>query len=235
MWSDPWTCVARTGRTLLSPPPPNMSDCTMILQTRDSLPSSWTDLVGTSLAPNIIHSRLESCLVPCLYRDSNLVATCVFRPHPTDIGVYAIETFVAQKGHKYGRLLLHSAIYEMYQRIGPHAYVFIWELTVFQLIGAYMKGWLTSMVSLEYGWMYLCLGNQKMDDRITYLESGIDDVVYCSPAPVTPYLKKRGKVWTISSICPGPGWSWTGEFIITGNLNASAPIQRWFTTEIASR
>ena len=104
----------------------------------------------------------------------------------------------------------------------------------FKLNIAVFKYWLNTKMK---NWMYLCLDTQKNqnDARTTYLESGIDDVVYCSPAPVKPYLKKRCKVWTISSICPGPGWSWTGEFIITGNLNASAPIQRWFTTEIASR
>ena len=239
MWSDSWTQVASTGRTLTSPPPPKMRDCTLVLETRDSLPADWASLVGTSFSSNIIYVRLESCIIPCLYRDSVLVGTCVLRPHPDLYAVYALETLVAKKGHQYGSLVLHAATYAMYQDVGPHTLVFVWELTASQMIKAYLKGWLKTKIRVEYGWMYTSDSEHTIDlrlpkkiDGITYSASGIDDIVYCNPGTVDPIRAK--KIWCIASTCPGKGWTWTGEYIVTGNLNAATPIQRWGTAEIAS-
>jgi hypothetical protein len=154
--------------------------------------------------------------------------------------VYALETLVAVKGHRYGSLVLHAGIYTMYQKVGPHTLVFVWELRASQMIKAYIKGWLTSMIQLEYGWIYTSDSDLTVDlslpkkiDGITYSASGIDDLVYCNPGTVEPIKAK--KIWCIASTCPGSGWTWTGEYIVTGNLNAGSPIQRWVTAEIASQ
>lgn len=151
LWSDAWTEVAVQGGTRLPPPPPVHRDLTFVMKDRDSvdLNREWVPFVQTKMA---VYNRLANCLIPCLYKDSTLVGTLVFRH--IDTNRWAIETLVARPQRcGYGGYLIHAAIHALYERVGPHMLVYVWELRAPQLWLAYWKGWLKSMVAMEYGWI----------------------------------------------------------------------------------
>ena len=225
LWSDPWVQIASAGKTLIPVPTPRLPPgVTFVMRTK--VDEEWLNFVGSARS-NI--SCLDSCLAPCLYQDGVLVATCIFRPHPV-AQVYALETLVAKpRGQGYGGHLLHAAVHYMGSNVG---YVYVWELSLAGLIGSWLKGWLASMVRLEYGWIHA--GNHN-PTKTPYIESGLDDGYIYMFEPDHQILDVPQKAWTAAKKCPGPGWSWTGEFVITGNLNTSGPVYRWFTQEVSVR
>ena len=194
---------------------------------RAQVDEAWWGFVGSPVRSNI--SRLDRCLIPCLYKAGTLVATCIFRPHPQKPQVYALETLVARpRGQGYGGHLLHAAVHYM-----PNAgFVYAWELSLAGLIVSWLKGWLASMVRLEYGWIHA--GNHKLT-KTPYIDSGLGDGYIYMFEPEHQILNVPQKAWTAAKKCPGPGWSWTGEFVVTGNLNIAEPVYRWFTEEVSSR
>lgn len=224
LWSDPWTQIASAGKTLIPVPTPRLPpEITFVMKTQ--VDETWWGFVGSP-----VRSNIDSCLIPCLYQNGVLVATCIFRPHPQIPNIYALETLVARpRGQGYGGHLLHAAVH----RIGPNAgFVYVWELSLAGLIGSWLKGWLRSMVCLEYGWVHA--GNHK-PAKTPYIDSGLGDGYIYMFEPDRQILDVPQKAWTAAKKCPGPGWSWTGEFVVTGNLNIGEPVYRWFTDEITPR
>jgi hypothetical protein len=224
LWSDPWVQIASAGKTRIPVPTPRLPPgVTFVMQNK--VDEAWLGLIGDHIKTNAV----SGCLIPCLYQDDVLVATCIFRPHHRP-QIYALETLVARpRGHGYGGHLLHAAVHYM----GPNAgYVYVWELSLAGLIGSWLKGWLASMVRLEYGWIHA--GNHKAT-KTPYIESGLGDGYIYMFEPDREILDVPQKAWTAAKKCPGPGWSWTGEFVITGNLNLGEPVYRWFTQEITPR
>lgn len=238
LWTDPWVQIASATKTHLPPPPPRLPpNVTFQIQTRDTIGPKWATFVGTHFSPKVIHKRLEGCSIPCLYREGVLVATCVFRPHPTQANIYMIETLVARpQNERFGGHLLHSAVYET--RAG---YVFTWEVSLVGLIACYWKGWLASMVRLEYGWINKGPGPARNLMTMPFLlygtwfsDSGINDGFLYAFQEGDTMTAVPAKSWTIAKKNPGPGWVWNGNFVVTGNLNIEHPIYRWFTPEITS-
>ena len=227
VWSIPWVHIASTEKTLIPVPTPQLPPgVTLVMKTK--VDQAWWSLVtGSTQGPDI--SRLDRCLIPCLYKDGVLVATCVFRPHPVLPRIYALETLVANpRSQGYGGYLLHAAVHSL-----PNAgYVFTWELSLAGLFGCWLKGWLRSMICLEYGWTHKGNG---VPTQTPYIDSGLGDGYIYMFEPDHPILEVPQKAWTAAKKCPGPGWSWTGEFVVTGNLNIGTPVYRWFTQEISSR
>ena len=216
LWSDPWVTVALSpGGTRLVPPPPRLPNgFTCRLESRDSLHiRAWATLVGTRFHSTEIYRRLQNTVIPCLHDASgSIVATCVFRATDRS-GVFLLETLVSRKG--YAGHLLHAGIYQFYKRIGPHSLVYTWELTAAQLVGAWLRGWISSMTSMEYGWI-------SRTSNLPGSDSGLDDDfihVYMGSGLAPRPNKTNKKFWTSWPTCPGPGWSWTGEFVVTGVLN----------------
>lgn len=213
----------------MTPPPvPRLpSGFTCRLESRDSVDiTKWSALVGTLWGPHVVRSRLRDSVIPCLYDTSGaLVATCVFRPD--DPGIYLLETLVARPRRKgYGGHLLHAGVYMLYGRVGPHSLVYAWELNAAQLIWTWMRGWMASMISLEYGW--ITTGSVPDELSMRYSDSGLGDgIVHMSSASLPAPGHK--KLWMSSSTCPGPGWSWTGEFIVIGGLNKKPGYKRPFS------
>lgn len=225
LWSDPWTQIASAGKTLIPVPTPRLPTAvTFVMKTQ--VDEDWWGLIG-SVKKNIG----PGCLIPCLYKAGILVATCIFRPHPQIPKVYALETLVARpesRGQGFGGHLLHAAVHHMKNA----GFVYTWELSLAGLIVSWLKGWLASMVRLEYGWIHA--GNGIPAD-LPYIDSGLDDGYIYMFEPDHPIVSVPQKAWTAAKKCPGPGWKWTGEFVVTGNLNIGEPVYRWFTQEISSR
>lgn len=224
LWTDPWVQIASAGKTLIPVPTPRLpSGVTFVMKTQ--VDEDWLSLIGTPVKTNIG----PDCLIPCLYKAGILVATCIFRSHPhSKQRVYALETLVAKpRGQGYGGHLLHAAVHYMGSNTG---FVYVWELSLAGLIVSWFKGWLASMVRLEYGWIHAGNG---FSTKTPYIESGLDDGYIYMFEPDKEILAVPQKAWTAAKKCPGPGWSWSGEFVITGNLNTSGPIYRWFTQEVS--
>ena len=232
MWSNPWIDLAIAG-TRIGPPTPNLGTSRFVLETRATLDiSGWISFVETHWSPEIVHYRLQGSYIACLYTDK-LVATCVLRN--TSPNTYTIETLLAKpKGRGYGALLIHAAVHALYQRVGPHKLMYTWELNLKTLIWAYMRGWLRSMVALEYGWVRpptekyespaldkpihaygLWLSDSGLNDNYVYIESDPDTDL----TKISWNFCTNKTLWIKSSVCPGPGWRWTGEFIVIGGLN----------------
>ena len=232
IWNNPWVDLAIAG-TLLGPLPPDLGTCRFALETRETLDiSGWTSFIGTYWSPEIVHYRLQQSYIGCLYDSGKLVATCVLRKGPN---MYTFETLLARpKRRGYGALVIHAAVYALYQHVGPHTLMYTWELTLKTLILAYLRGWLKSMLALEYGWIRPATDtyeSRALDKPIHVhglwlSDSGLNDnYVYVEPDPDTDLAKiswtfcTNKTLWVKSSICPGPRWRWTGEFIVSGGLN----------------
>jgi hypothetical protein len=119
--------------------------------------------------------------------------------------------------------------------MGPNTgFVYVWELSLAGLIVSWFKGWLASMVRLEYGWIHEGKGKgNHTPTKTPYVDSGLGDGYIYMFEPDHPILDVPQKAWTAAKKCPGPGWKWTGEFVVTGNLNLAEPVYRWFTQEVS--
>jgi hypothetical protein len=116
-----------------------------------------------------------------------------------------------------------------------------------------MKGWLKSMVALEYGWSYRSKNSNSIDfDNLSqpyhikglwFSDSGLEDgYIFIEKDPETDLLsidwkqfQTKKTLWMQSPICPGVGWNWTGEFIVCGNINRrGAPVRHVSRFELSA-
>jgi len=150
IWDDPWVLLAMQGGTTIPPPrTPLAGQRFVCVQVRDLDLVAWIDLVGTRWTPEEVAARLVGAWIPCLFADGDLVATCVLRPLPDK---WILETLRARKG--YGTPLLRAVIPWLYAKAGPFTLGYTWELSAPGLCGAWLKGWLGSATTIQYGWAW---------------------------------------------------------------------------------
>jgi len=173
IWDDPWIAVATAateGRwnTLLPPPPPELSEGTMFCCVRfadlsGSKVQEWIDLVGILWSRAVLQERLTDAWIPLLYRDGELVGTCVLRPRADSLrpradslrsradSLWLLETLRARGA---GTLLMRCLMTWIYRYNGPFVLGFTWELTAAQLSVAWWRGWLAAAAAIQYGWVW---------------------------------------------------------------------------------
>jgi hypothetical protein len=247
--------------TTLPPPVPDLSaglvfDC-VGCDVLDLV--AWADLVRTRWTPAELRVRLQGAWIPCLWTRDGLVATCVLRPQGSR---WILETLKAQKG--YGTPLMRSLMTWIWRRDGPFVLAYTWELTAAQLVGAWWRGWLASAAAFQYGWVWrteetgctFCpestgwkpVGPRPVlpvtVDGAVVSDSGLGDgwgyVAQWQGTPDWSVVAKKGgwrALWMRSLESPGPGWRWTGEFVVVGLLNHWGPPPDrldWLTAEITS-
>lgn len=263
IWSDPWVELAmqKGGTTLVPPPTPLAPGQRFQCMTVAELNlETWIDLVGTRWTREELVLRLQGAWIPCLFQVSDLVATCVLR-HKSDQDFWILETLRARKG--FGTPLLRAVIPWLFDKAGgPFSLGYIWELSLPGLIAAWIKGWLSSAVAIQYGWALglteagcsfcpttqwnpigprLALPTlfQDGDSLAIISDSGLGDgwgnVSVCRGLPDWSAIAKKGgwrSLWMRASARPA-GWFWTGEFIVVGFLNYKGAPAEWVTAEVA--
>jgi hypothetical protein len=223
----------------------------------------WLDLVRTRWTIEEAALRLTDAIIPCLYDGGALVATCVLRERRLDDTVWILETLNARKGWG-ARLLRAVISWLWYEKVGgPFIMAYTWELSLPALMSAWWRGWLRSAAEIQYGWALSLTddcnfcpdhGWEPVGPRLpmpTYFpgpdgfaavsDSGLVDgwghVLAFRGRPDWSRVGQKGgwrRLWMRSRVSPGPGWSWTGEFVVVGFLNyngLSVPLE-WITAEI---
>jgi len=263
IWGDDWTYTAcqkgGAGRFCTTLPPPRtvlpVDVAFRVLQgskNPEKPGQEWLDLVETRWTIEEAALRLADAWIPCLYNKETLVATCILR-FVED--VWILETLHAKKG--WGTALIRAVIPWLYDRAGPFIMAYTWELSLPQLLAAWWRGWLRSAAEIQYGWAFntegcgFCPGGWEpigprpampieIDGAIVS-DSGLVDgwghVLRFHGVPDWTAVAKKGgwkRLWKRSCISPGPGWSWTGEFVVVGllNYNSGPVVLDWITAEI---
>ena len=250
IWNDPW-CIAASepGGTDLPPMAVNLPTHQRF-EVVSAPFAEWIELVGTQLSPTELSARIA-----VLYNNDCLVATCVLR-YQTVNCMWLLETFKVAAEYRgrahFGALLLRCAMCWLFARTSRRCMLgYIWELTLGELIGAWTKGWLRTMVDLEYGWS-ISQSDIDPDERatMTVCDSGLGDGVgyvldFGEQTRVCNQNHNQNQqwkmFWTRAKIRPSKKWIWTGEFIVVGVLNwkgqgqgqGQEQISRWNTPEIA--
>lgn len=264
IWNDPWIALAtdRAGAgpwcTTLAPPVPVLPtgvtfQCRRWTDFTESERAAWAALVQTKWSDNALGARLADAWIPCLLQGSHLVGSCVLRPPTEGRPWWVLETLCARSG--YGTPLMRSVMTWIYRHgDGPFALAYTWELTGAQLVAAWWRGWLQSMVALEYGWVWAAAGcgwcpqqqTLSLPPRFTMptlfregdgwgavvSDSGLGDgwgyVSVFWGAPAWDTIATRGgwsRLWIRAGTAPPGPWRWTGEFVVVGLLNWVAPPQ----------
>ncbi len=226
---------------------------------QESVVTGWRDLVGTRWSDEALVQRLTGAWIPCLFTEERgLVATCVLRPHGTDIWI--LETLRALPG--YGAPLMRALMRWIWDRVGPFILGFTWELTLAQLTVAWWRGWLGAAATVEYGWAFSVDGCHFCAQEwqpmtvprfglptlvrgdgwsVVATDSGLGDgwgyVCRWSGAVDWAAVAECGgwkALWCRSKWAPAPKWHWTGEFVVVGLLNCwPEESVDWVTAEIA--
>lgn len=219
----------------------------------------WLDFVKTRWTSEEAALRLTDAVIPCLYDGDTLVATCVLRYRD----VWILETLRAKKG--WGALFLRAVIPWIWSQGGPFIMAYTWELSLPALVGAWWRGWLRSAAEIQYGWSWIGAGEScgfcpdygwepigprlampalftSEEGSAVISDSGLVDgwghVLAYRDDPDWSAVAKNGgwrRLWMRRSVSPGPGWSWTGEFVVVGLLNYNCgprPSLDWITAEI---
>lgn len=250
IWSDPWMDLATTRGSHDSP------YCTLLPPQRKPLPTGfvfhcveshevtlheWRSLVRTRFDDRELQRRLQGSWIPCLWKDEQLVATCVLRPYPIDgVNLWIIESLVVdpvQRGQGCGRILMREFMTWIWWRFGAFVLGFTWELTLLELLGAYRKGWGKAIAAMQYGWTWRgdgtsCFWRHSVEG-VTVTDSGLrDGVGHVVTWPEDKKdicwscVAKHGgwrTLWCRSTKKPLDTWNWSGEFVVIGFLNANQP------------
>jgi hypothetical protein len=273
IWNDPWIAVATergvgTGpwATTLPPPlpPPLPASVAFRCVPWPALTSeeqlTWLALVGTRWRPAVAAQRLVDAWLPMIVDSSGAIATCVLRPRGGPERLWLLETLRSKRG--YGSTLMRQLMTWIWQRDGPFVLGFTWELTPFQLAGAWWSGWLAAAAAIEFGWIWrlpsactFCPGAPVVvaparfelptllrfgDAWAIVNDSGLCDGVGCvldwrGDVPWATVAEAGGwsALWMRSAVSAGPKWLRTGEIVVVGLLNSAVPrCDRWITPEI---
>jgi hypothetical protein len=245
-----------SGGTLIPPPmtplgPGQTFRCT---QWQDLDLDAWIDLVGTRWTREELAIRLEAAWIPCIYKDRDLVATCVLRVLPT--GTWILETLRARKG--FGGPLLRAVIPWLYDMCkGPVPLTYTWELRLASLIGAWWRGWLRTAAAVQYGWIWTAdvsdancgfcpnsawepLGPRLVRPTLFHngqssavvSDSGLGDgwgyVSVFRGKPDWAAIAATGGwrvLWVRAATAP-EGFRWSGDVVVIGVLNNRDPNQK---------
>jgi hypothetical protein len=265
MWDHPWAHVATAGVTTLPPPIPVLADG-IAFRCFEGYPSdiaTWIVLVGTHWTPADLIQRLEGAWIAELSLHGTLVATCVLRPLDHIRSKWVLETLVSkQKGCAYP--LINSAFRWIYDRVGPFSLFFTWELSLWQLAGAYFKGWGRAVRAIHSTWIWTAdcfcrkdglhvnrarfilptiIRHPADDWTVTISDSGLEDgwgyVHSFTGYPDWSAVAKRGGwlfLWYYGAASPGPLWGFTSQVVVVGavNYDGTLPLPLWISAEVAS-
>jgi hypothetical protein len=263
IWDDPWIAAATDQGgsgfgpwcTLLPPPVPALPDdcefrCTLWT---DVSATEWVDLVGTRWDPESLAARLTDAWIPQLYRDGDLVATCVLRQRKGTCSRWILETLKARRGN--GTLLMRCLMTWIYRRSGPFILAYTWELAGAQLAVAWWRGWLASAAAVQYGWVWRTLdgsgcnfcpkaepwtpiGPRLVAPTLFRQQGGAAVVSDSGLGDGWGYVAKHVGVVDWAAVCARGGWRalwmrgatapkdwrWSGEFVVVGLLNHFGPV-----------
>jgi hypothetical protein len=246
IWDDPWIIVATQrgdgiwNTTLPPPTPPALPEgatfqCTQAL--RD--PQAWADFVRTGWGPSVLVSRLEGAWIPVILDSSGeLLATCVLRPRGGVERLWLLETLRARRG--FGSFLMRH-VFAWLGAAGPFVLGFTWELTVAELVGAYLRGWLRAAAAIEYGWIWR---RERADGCSFCPGEGVDP--HRRPVFELPTLLRFGSSWAIVSdsglhdgmgnvqawegLVPWESVAEAGGWVSLWTRAATAPAPKWLRT-----
>lgn len=240
IWDDPWCVVAKQpGGTALPPIHYELPDDIKfsLLDKGDNKGlNEWMTFVKTSLPPSGVLQRISStCYIPVLKKEGVIIATCVLRHMKQDF--WMLESLTAV--HGYATPLLQQVMPLLYKlQRGRFSLGFTWELTVLGILGAWLKGWLSTMVSVKQGFIFE--GNEIKKSRDTSIvtvfpssqNADIGEVSEFTGDPNWSLVKRLlgfKTLWMRSYVAPR-GWRSSGEIIVLGCLNRrKSQIVEWPT------
>ena len=206
IWDNPWTlCALEPGGTDLPPLPyihklpANIQFSCMKLSDLSNDTDAfmeWSQFLPTDTTMANTNTVWIARLTE---NQSHLVATCCLICVDPKLNLWVLEALKAKKGHGYGSQLLQCVMPWLYANFKRFMLGYTWELSVVGVVCAFVKGWMRSVVDIQYGWA----------------------------SPTKSTLKSTSKStskWKRSKHCPGPGWSWTGEFVCVGILNLKKDV-----------
>lgn len=259
LWSDPWIEAATApGGTDRPPPVPELPTSLRFtcVHVSDIDITEWRQFIGSPLSSQHLAERIGDDWIAYLHNSTHLVATCVLRPRGS---IWLLETlFARERGSGYGNLLLRSAMTWIWNRTGRFTLVYTWELSVLTLAAAWWRGWLRSAVATERGWVLrhgpcgfcsdlsggrfnIPMFFRDSSGSAVILDSGLGDgcgyVQVWRGEPSWTTIMKKGawsSLWCRDAVAPPGSWLWTGEFVVVGALNGTAPKQ-WISAEISTQ
>jgi hypothetical protein len=235
------------------------------VRVRDLDLQSWRDLVGTRWSAAALTERLAEAWIPCLFTEERgLVATCVLRPQVD--GVWILETMRAIPGYgaplmralmcwiwdRVGPFVLGFTWELTVAQLGA-----AWWRGWLGAAAAYQYGWAFSVdgchfCGLQESWTPMSaprftlptlIQDEKGGWSAVVSDSGLGDgwgyVSHWSGPVDWSAVSERGgwrALWCRSQWAPAPKWSWTGEIVVVGLLNAWCSDYysvEWVTAEIA--
>lgn len=261
IWDDPWCVVAATqpGGTTLPPIryelPPHLHFALLDRANEEDL-KEWTAFVGSRLPLHEVLRRLEDAHIPLLRKDNRIVSTCVLRHIKQDL--WMLESLTAT--HGFATPLLRQVMPYIFERQGGRfSLAYTWELTIWGFIGAWFKGWLSTIVSVRQGFVYK--GEKEGKEKGERKKEGEGKEEKEKREGKERKEKKRGGVWTVHTSSKDPevgevtyiagdprwsllrykmlwtcasvaprGWESTGEIVVLGCLNRrSSQTVEWPT------
>jgi hypothetical protein len=267
IWDDPWVLLAmQKGGTTIPPPPTPLAPGQrfVCVQVHNVDLTTWIDLVGTRWTSEELMKRLAGAWIPCLFADGEMVATCVLRYKDK---IWILETLRARKGFGTPLLRevipwLYKTeggpfVLGYTWELSVPGLVGAWLKGWLGSATALQYGW--SLRTIPDGpscnfcpskWepigprLTLPTLFQDASGHAVISDSGLGDgwgyVIRYNGTPDWSGAAKKGgwrSLWMRSSLRPGSGWSWTGEFVVVGLLNyrgGKMPALDWITAEIAS-
>lgn len=246
IWSDPWIDLATTRGSHDSP------YCTLLPPQRHSLPEgfvfecvkgislsfpTWTPLIGTRFGDYEIQRRLHGSWIPCLWKDKQLIATCVLRPqHLEDVNLWIIESLVVDPSHRgqgYGRILMREFMTWLWWHFGAFVLGFTWELHMSGLLNILFSDKRKAISTIQAGWIWKgeTCEEEHTTDSVLVTDSGLGDntgyvVSWSDDRVCWPCVAKKERwhrLWCRSTTKPDGEWQWSGEIVAIGFLNANQP------------
>ena len=223
----------------------------------------WIDLVGTRWTESELRLRLADAWIPCLYDNGDLVATCVLRVREHTwiletlrarkgfgFGTALMRATIPWISDVDPAFTL-AYIWELSLPGLVTAWWRGWLTSAASIQYGYAWTASTDPNNCDFcpaGWKLVDLSTrlalptlfQDGSGLAIVSDSGLGDgwgyVSIYSGEPSWSAIAKRGgwRVLWIRSRIPPKDWSWTGEFIVVGFLNArGSPRHDWITAEIA--
>ena len=263
-WTEIATQKSEIGQFCTTIPPPRtpLPD-SATFRMIDGPNQEWLDFVRTRWTTEEAALRLTYAVIPCLYEGDVLVATCVLRPRGDD--VWILETLRAKKGWgapflravipwiwSEGGPFIMAYTWELSLPALVGAWWRGWLRSAAEI--QYGWSWIGQGESCgfcpDHGWepigprlaMPTYFQDPSENGFVVVSDSGLVDgwghVLAVRGDPDWSAVAKKGgwrRLWMRRSVSPGPGWSWTGEFVVVGLLNYNCgprPSLEWITAEI---
>lgn len=262
-WTEIATQKSGSGRFCTTLPPPR-SPLPLRFLDNQKPNQEWLDFVRTRWTIEEAALRLTDAVIPCLFDDDGiLVATCVLRHR--DVWILETLRAVHGWGARFLRAVIPWLWFEKVGGPFIMAYTWelslpgllgAWWRGWLRSAAEIQYGWAWTSEGESCGF---CPDNgwEPVGPRLampTYFQdpsengfavisdSGLVDgwgyVLAFRGIPDWSTAAKKGgwkRLWMRRSVSPGPGWSWTGEFVVVGLLNYNCGLRlslEWITAEI---